>query len=117
MRKFVMRKKFGLTAVLAANIIAVLLLSACGSGSGGGGTKPPVVGGITVYPGSANISENSTAQFTADTGATVVAPTWNALRGAGTVSSSGLFPAPGSEESDTIQAASGSNASPPITIN
>jgi hypothetical protein len=117
MRKFVMRKKFGLTAVLAANIIAILLLSACSSGSGGGGTKPPVVGGITVYPGSANISENSTAQFTAYTGATVVSPTWNVLSGTGTISSGGLFTAPGSEETDTIQAVSGSNASPPITIN
>src|ERR1700693_1347042 len=117
MRKFVMRKKFGLWAVLTANLTAVLLLSACGSGTGGGGSKPPVVGGITVYPGSANISENSTAQFTAYTGATVVSPTWNVLSGTGTISSSGLFTAPGSEETDTIQAVSGSNASPPITIN
>jgi len=117
MRKFVMREKFGLTAVLAANVVTVLLLSACGSGSGGGGTKPPVVGGITVYPGSATISENSTAQFTAYSGATVVSPTWNVLSGTGTISSSGLFTAPGSEETDTIQAVSGSNASPPITIN
>jgi len=112
-----MSKKFGVAAVLAANIIGVLLLSACSSGNGGGGSKPPVVGGITVYPGSANISENSTAQFTAYTGATVVSPTWNVLSGTGTISSSGLFTAPGSEESDTIQAVSGSNASPPITIN
>jgi hypothetical protein len=117
MRKFVRCKKFGLSAVLAGNITAVLLLSACGSGSGGGGSKPPVVGGITVYPGSANISENSTAQFTAYSGATVVSPTWNVLSGAGTISSGGLFTAPGSEETDTIQAVSGSNASPPITIN
>src|SRR6202035_4236729 len=117
MRKFVRCKKFGLSAVLAANITAVLLLSACGSGSGGGGSKPPVVGGITVYPGSANISENSTAQFTAYSGATVVSPTWNVLSGAGTISSGGLFTAPGSAETDTIQAVSGSNASPPITIN
>ena len=117
MRKFVMCEKFGLSAVLAANIAAVLLLSACGSGSGGGGSKPPVVGGITVYPGSANISENSTAQFTAYSGATVVSPTWNVLSGAGTISSGGLFTAPGSAETDTIQAVSGSNASPPITIN
>src|ERR1700729_3687637 len=117
MRKFVMSKKFGVAAVLAANIIGVLLLSACSSGNGGGGSKPPVVGGITVYPGSANISENSTAQFTAYTGATVVSPTWNVLSGTGTISSSGLFTAPNSQETDTIQAVSGSNASVPITIN
>src|ERR1700722_17802268 len=117
MRMFVMSKKFGVAAVLAANSIGVLLLSACSSGNGGGRSKPPVVGGITVYPGSANISENSTAQFTAYTGATIVSPTWNVLSGTGTISSGGLFTAPGSEETDTIQAVSGSNASPPITIN
>jgi hypothetical protein len=115
MKGFVRREKFVAFSVLAAAMAAALLLTACGSS--GGGSKPPVVGGITVYPGSATISENSTAQFTAYSGAMVLAPTWSVVSGTGTISSSGLFSAPGTTETDTIQAVSGSNASPPITIN
>jgi len=110
-----MREKLTTFSILAAAMAAALLLTACGSSSGG--TKPPAVGGITVYPGTATVSENSTAQFTAYSGAAVVSATWNVLSGTGTISSSGLFSAPGSTETDTIQAVSGSNASPPITIN
>src|SRR5580704_11802761 len=99
------RGKIGPSAALIAAMVAIVLLGACGSGSGGG-TKPPVVGGITVYPGSATISQNATAQFTAYSGPAIVSATW-----------SGLFTAPGTSETDTIQAVSGSNASPAITIN
>ena len=113
---FLRRGKFVTFSVLTAAMAAALLLTACGSSSSGG-SKPPVVGGITVYPGSATISENSTAQFTAYSGAMVLAPTWNVVSGAGTISGAGLFTAPGTTETDTIQAVSGSNASPPITIN
>ncbi len=103
------------TALIAA-MVALLVLAACGSGSGGG-TKPPVVGGITVYPGSATISQNATAQFVAYSGPSIVSATWTVLSGTGTISSSGLFTAPGTSETDTIQAVSGPNASAPITIN
>jgi hypothetical protein len=116
MKGFVRRGKLMTFAVLTGAMAAALLLTACGSSSGGG-SKPPVVGGITVYPGSATISENSTAQFTAYSGAMVLAPMWNVVSGTGTISSAGLFTAPGTTETDTIQAVSGSNASPPITIN
>ncbi len=117
MKSFVKREKFVTFSVFAAAVATALLLTACGSSSGGSNPKPPVVGGITVYPGTATISENSTAQFTAYSGAMVLAPTWNVVSGTGTISSTGLFTAPGSTETDTIQAVSGSNASPPITIN
>jgi hypothetical protein len=110
------RGKIGPSAALIAAMVAIVLLAACGSGSGGG-TKPPVVGGITVYPGSATISQNATAQFTAYSGPAIVSATWSVLSGTGTISSSGLFTAPGTSETDTIQAVSGSNASPAITIN
>ena len=116
MKGSVRRGKLMTFAVLTGAMAAALLLTACGSSSGGG-SKPPVVGGITVYPGSATISENSTAQFTAYSGAMVLAPMWNVVSGTGTISSAGLFTAPGTTETDTIQAVSGSNASPPITIN
>ncbi len=117
MKGFVKRGKFVTFSVLAAVMAAALVLTACGSSSSGSGPKPPVVGGITVYPGTATISENSTAQFTAYSGAMVLAPTWNMVSGTGTISSTGLFTAPGSTETDTIQAVSGSNASAQITIN
>ena len=110
------RGKIGPSAALMAAMVAIVLLAACGSGSGGG-TKPPVVGGITVYPGSATYLQNATAQFTAYSGPAIVSATWSVLSGTGTISSSGLFTAPGTSETDTIQAVSGSNASPAITIN
>jgi hypothetical protein len=115
MKGFVRRGKFVTSSILVAAMAAAFVLTGCGSSSSS--SKPPVVGGITVYPGSATISENSTAQFTAYSGAMVLAPTWSVVSGTGTISSNGLFTAPGSTETDTIQAVSGSNASPPITIN
>jgi hypothetical protein len=117
MKGFAKRGKFVTFSVFAAAAAAALLLTACGSNGGGSKPNPPVVGGVTVYPGTATISVNSTAQFTAYSGAMVLAPTWNVVSGTGTISSAGLFTAPGSTETDTIQAVSGSNASPPITIN
>jgi hypothetical protein len=116
MKGFVKREKFVTFSILAVTMTAALFVTACGSSSSGG-SKPPVVGGITVYPDSATISENSTAQFTAYSGAMVLAPTWNVVSGTGTISGAGLFSAPGTTETDTIQAVSGSNASPQITIN
>ena len=76
-----------------------------------------------VYPGSATIPESanggqpSIAQFTAYSGATITSATWSVLSGTGTITAGGVFTAAGAPETDTIQAVSGSNASPPITIN
>ena len=113
---------FGRFSITSVAIAGALLLSACGSNSGGGGAKP-TVGGLAVYPGSATIpvsvngGQPSLAQFTAYSGSAVTSATWSVLSGTGTISSSGLFTAPNSQETDTIQAVSGSTASVPITIN
>ena len=55
MKGFVRREKFVTFSILAVTMAAALFVTACGSSSSGG-SKPPVVGGITVYPGSATIS-------------------------------------------------------------
>jgi hypothetical protein len=118
-------RKPGRLSVSSVAIAGALLLSACGSnsgGSGGGGNKL-TVGGLAVFPGSATIAESvnggqpSTAQFTAYSGSAVTSATWSVLSGTGTITNSGVFTAPSSAETDTIQAVSGSNASTPITIN
>jgi hypothetical protein len=115
--------KFGRFSVTSVAIAGALLLSACSSNSSGGGGTKPTVGGVAVYPGSATIpvsvngGQPSIAQFTAYSGSAVTSATWSVLSGTGTISSSGVFTAPSSVETDTIQAVSGSNASPPITIN
>jgi hypothetical protein len=121
--------KFGRFLVTSIAIAGALLLSACGSnssgsgGNGGGGGAKLTVGGLAVFPGSATIpvsvngGQPSIAQFTAYLGSAVTSATWSVLSGTGTISSSGVFTAPGSAETDTIQAVSGSNSSVPITIN
>ena len=115
--------KYVRCSVFVALIAGALLLSACGWNSGGSGGGKPVVGGLVVYPGSATIPESanggqpSIAQFTAYSGATITSATWSVLSGTGTITAGGVFTAPGAPETDTIQAVSGSNASPPITIN
>jgi hypothetical protein len=117
--------KFGRFPVSSVAILGALLLSACGSNSGGtpGGGGKPTVGGLAVYPGSATIpvtvadGQPSIAQFTAYMGSAVTSATWSVLSGTGTITSGGVFTAPGSVETDTIQAVSGTNASAPITIN
>jgi hypothetical protein len=121
--------KFGRFLVSSIVIAGALLLSACGSnssgsgGSGGGGGAKLTVGGLAVFPGSATIpvsvngGQPSIAQFTAYSGSAVTSATWSVLGGTGTISSSGVFTAPDSAETDTIQAVSGSNSSVPITIN
>jgi hypothetical protein len=115
--------KFSRPLVSTVAIAGALLLSACGSGGSGGGGGKPTVGGLSVFPGSATIPETvsggqpSIAQFTAYSGSAVAAATWSVLSGTGTISASGVFTAPSSVETDTIQAVSGSSASVPITIN
>lgn len=118
-----MARRFGRCSITSVAIAGALLLSACGSNSSGGGGTKPTVGGVAVYPGSATIpvsvngGQPSIAQFTAYSGSAVTSATWSVLSGTGTISSSGVFTAPDSDETDTIQAVSGSNASAPITIN
>jgi hypothetical protein len=76
-----------------------------------------------VYPGSATIAvsvnggQPSIAQFTAYSGSAVASATWSVLTGTGTITNSGVFTAPSTAETDTIQAVSGSIASVPLTIN
>jgi hypothetical protein len=114
--------RFGRFSITSVAVAGALFLSACGSNSGSGGGKP-IVGGLVVYPGSATIAvsanggQPSIAQFTAYSGSAVASPTWSVLSGTGKITNSGVFTAPSTAETDTIQAVSGSIASVPVTIN
>ena len=97
------------------SVVVCTVLSACGgasSGSGSGGSNTPQtnVTSVSVAPPTpVTLYTGTTQQFTvtvAGTGQFSTAVTWSVVAGNGTVSSAGLFTAPGTPETDTVMAAS-----------
>ncbi len=103
-----MLKRLGLHSVQAIAIAGLLFAAGCGSG-GGGHVTPPTLTGLSIYPGSVTVAQTQTVQLTAYMGAATTAATWTVSSGTGTITSTGLFTAPGTSETDTIQATAGSN--------
>jgi hypothetical protein len=101
-------KKLGLLSVQTMAIAGLLFAAGCGGG-GGGHVTPPTLTGLSIYPGSVTVAQTQTVQLTAYMGAATTAATWSVTSGTGTISSTGLFTAPGTSETDTIQATAGSN--------
>ena len=95
-----------LLSCLGGLLLAVAM--ACGGGGGGGTSTPPAsITSVSVSPTTASLSTGATQQFTASvtgTGSYSSAVTWSAS--GGTVSSSGLYTAPGTAGTYTVTATS-----------
>lgn len=116
--------------LVAVTLGLTVLLVACGGGGGGGSPPPPPPPPpitVTVSPSSASVPAGGTAQFTASvTGTSNTAVTWsvNGVTGGnstlGTITTSGLYTAPGAMPSGppppivkrTVSVAAGTTAPP-----
>lgn len=95
-------------------------------GSGTAGSIPSSGVQISISPSTATVNEGGTQQFVATvTGTSNTAVNWSVLSGTGTISSSGLFKAPNSQESEAVQVRSQADSTkiatasvtvPPISI-
>jgi hypothetical protein len=102
-----MLKRLGLSSVHALAIAGLLFAAGCGGGSSSHTT--PTLTGLSIYPGAITVAQTQTVQLTAYMGAATTAASWTVSSGTGTITSSGLFTAPATSETDTIQATSGAS--------
>ena len=102
-----MRKRLGFLSVQALAIAGLLFAAGCGGGSSSHTT--PTLTGLSIYPGTITVAQTQTVQLTAYLGAATTVATWTVTSGTGTITSTGLFSAPSTSETDTIQATAGAN--------
>ena len=97
------------TAFMLLLLQCIISIQGCG-GSNGTSTPPSTPASVTVSPSSATVAPGGTQQFTATvSGMSSSAVTWSAS--AGSISSSGMFTAPGTSGNVTVTAASASDSS------
>jgi len=92
---------------LALILFALLLCVGCGATKS---TQTPASGAVAITPNSASIEVNHTQQFNAN-----MPVTWGSSNG--TISSTGLYTAPGAAITDVITAASTANPSETASAN
>jgi hypothetical protein len=108
--RFAKFAKVAKVALTFSALASLALMMACGGGGsnsgGGGGTKPPN-GALVILPGSPSIPVGESIQFTAYLQNAATTSTWTAS--SGTIDGTGLFQAPSTPGTVTINATAGSN--------